>query len=105
MLEEIVKLIQDTLFEGSDYCFQQVSAPAHIAKEVQQRVTEKEPDFIETNKRSSGSTNLNPLDYLLWNCLEITYTCRHINLAILNASIVKAAQQIPSKTTWESIDD
>ncbi len=32
MLEEIVEPLQDTLFEGSDYCFQQDSAHAHRVK-------------------------------------------------------------------------
>ncbi len=36
MLEEIVELLWDTLFEMSNYCFQQELAPAHKEKEVQQ---------------------------------------------------------------------
>ncbi len=75
MLKEIFEPLQDTLFEGSDYYFQQDSTSVHKAKEVQQWLIEKVPNFIMTNKWPSWSPNLYPLNYSLWNHLEeIAYT-------------------------------
>ncbi len=49
MLEEIVESLQNTIYEGSDYCFPQDLAPAHkVVKEVLQRLMEKVPIFIAT---------------------------------------------------------
>lgn len=46
MLEEVIEPLQDKLFDVSDYCFQQDSAPAHKAKEIQKRLMEHLPAFI-----------------------------------------------------------
>ncbi len=93
MLEEIVKSFQDAFFEGSDYCFQQDSAPAHKAKEVQQWQMEKVPDFITTNKWPTGSSDLSPLDYLLWNHLQ-KITCAHRNFFKSSLSFFKMFHEI-----------
>ncbi len=66
---------------------------------------EEVPDFITNNKWPSGSPNLSPFDYLLWNYLKIVRACWHTNLATLKARIVEATQQIRLKTICESIDD
>ncbi len=50
MLEEIVVSLRDTLFERSNYCFQQDLAPAHKVKEEQQWLIQKVPDFVATNE-------------------------------------------------------
>ncbi len=54
MLGEIIKPLKDSIFEGSDYCFQQGLVPAHKAKEVQQWLIKKVPHFILTSGHLEG---------------------------------------------------
>ena len=95
-LERVVKPLNQTLFNGMPWIFQQDSAPAHKAKTTQKWLAENVPDFIRASDWPSGSPDLNALDYELWNTLEeIACQKPHRNLESLKRSIVEAASKIP----------
>lgn len=106
VLEKVVKPLSDDLFDGIDWVFQQDSAPAHKAKTTQAWLQNNVPCFIAHQDWPSGSPDLNPLDYGLWNILE-EKACkkRHRNLDALKRSILKAADEIPIETIRTYIDD
>ncbi len=92
MLEEGIKPLNDDSFTRWNWCFQQDSAMAHIAKLIQQWLTKHVPHVISTNKWTSASPDLSPLDYRLWNKLEeVAYPHRRVTLSGLKASIMKPA--------------
>jgi len=45
----------------------QDSAPSHRAKVTQQFLRQSTPDFIVADELASYSTDLNPLDYCIWD--------------------------------------
>ena len=106
MLEDVVEPLNHSLFENiNNWCFQQDSAPAHKARRIQTWLTANVPDFISTNDWPSGSPDLNPLDYSLWNKLE-EHACahKHQNLQSLKKGIEKSARELPLSTIREAID-
>ncbi len=66
----IIKLQSDTLFEGDEWIFQQDSALAHKSKRARTWLENNVPNCIRHEDWTSGSPDLNPLDYNLWNVLE-----------------------------------
>lgn len=99
VLEHVVKPLNNTLFNGVEWIFQQDSAPAHKAKSTQKWLQDNIPGFIAASDWPSGSPDLNPLDYELWDILE-QMACRksHKNLESLKKSIQQAAAKIPLET-------
>jgi hypothetical protein len=88
-----------TLFNGQEGVCQQDSAPAHKAKTTQEWQQRNATAFISTEDWSSGSPDLNPMDYKLWAVLEeMICQKRHKNLKSLKRSLVKAAAEIPLET-------
>ncbi len=105
ILEPVVKPLNETLFHGEHWVFQQDSAPSHKAKTTQKWLEENVPDFIAESEWTSGSPDLNPLDYELWEVLEEKACAkRHPNLEALKRSIVQAAAAIPLDTLRKSIE-
>lgn len=106
ILEPVVRPLTSTLFNNEEWTFQQDSAPAHKARRVQQWLKDNVPSFIAAEDWPSGSPDLNPLDYKLWDILEKT-ACRrrHRTLAGLKKSIVAAAEKIPLNIIRAAIDD
>ena len=70
ILEKVVKPLNDTLFNGQHWVFQQDAAPAHKAKTTQAWLERNVPEFIRAEEWTSGSPDLNPLDYNAWDMLE-----------------------------------
>ncbi len=66
VLEPVVKPLNDTLFEGQHWIFQQDPEPAHRSKQSEERLANNVPTFIRAEDRTSGSLDLNRLDYELW---------------------------------------
>lgn len=83
-------------FGGSNWTFQQDSAPAHKAKLVQDWLKAHTNDFISPKEWPPYSPDLNPLDYSVWSVLEAKACARpHSNVASLKRALLKA---------WDDID-
>ncbi len=65
--EPVVKPLNDTLFKGQHWIFQQDSAPTHKSKQCQDWLANNVPAFISAGDRKSDSSDLNSLDYGLWD--------------------------------------
>ncbi len=103
MLDSIIESLNDTLSESHNWCFLQDSALSHKAKRRQTWSTEHISDLITSSDWLAASSNLNPLDCLLWHSLEgSTYRWQHLNLDCLKAVIVKHA--MPIETICAAID-
>jgi len=92
VLQEVVKPLNPTLFNGQKWIFQQDSAAAHKAKTTQEWLRRHVPAFISAKDWPSGSLDLNPLYYKLWAVLEdMACRKRHNNLDCLKRYLMKAA--------------
>lgn len=106
ILENVVKPLNDTLFAGKHWIFQQDSAPAHKAKSTQRWLELNLPEFIAAEDWPSGSPDLNPLDYRLWSVLEEKACSKpHRNIEGLKVDLVKAAASIPLEVVRAAIDE
>lgn len=106
MLEKVVKPLNSGMFKGKNWIFQQDSAPAHKAKTTQHWLAKNVPNFIATQDWPSGSPDLNPLDYALWQKLEaIACSKRHKNIETLKKSIKIAVKKISLDTIRAAIDE
>lgn len=106
ILKRVVKPLNDTLFAGKHWIFQQDSAPAHKAKTTQRWLATHLPEFIAAEDWPSGSPDLNPLDYGLWNILEEKACSKpHRNVESLKLDLVRAAASIPIDTVRAVIDE
>jgi len=105
ILDPIVRPLNNTLFKGIGWVFQQDLAPGHKAKMTQEWLENNVPNFIKASDWPSASLDLSPLDYGLWSILE-ERACkkRHTNLESLKQSIVKAAAEIPLETIRTCIE-
>jgi hypothetical protein len=105
ILEHVVKPLNNSLFSGNYWVFQQDSAPAHKAKTTQTWLESNVPDFIRSSDWPSASPDLNPLDYCLWNILEEKACSKsHRNIESLKADLIKAAASIPIEVVRGCID-
>jgi len=106
VLEPIVKPLNQTLFKGQPWTFQQDSAPAHKAKSVQTWLKNHTPDFIATEHWPSASPDLNPLDYAIWSKLEAKVCSKpHTSVEALKRSLVQEWDKIPMETLRNSVED
>ena len=100
-----MKLLNNTLFAERHWIFQQDSAPSHKAKTTQWSLETNSPEFIVPEDWSSGSPDLNPLDYHLWNILEEKACCMpHHHIETLKADLVKSAASVPLDVVRVAID-
>lgn len=106
ILEAVVKPLNDTLFAGKYWVFQQDSAPSHKAKTTQRWLEANLPGFIRSEDWPSSSPDLNPLDYSLWTELELR-ACRksHPNLDSLKRALIKESKRIPIEKIRAAIDE
>ena len=96
ILETIVKLLNNTLFVGSHWIFQQDTVSAYKAKTTQWWLETNLPEFIPAEDWPSGSSDLNPLDYHLWNILEEKACCTsHHSTETFKGDLVTSAASIP----------
>ncbi len=106
MLEEAVKPLNTKMFKGKSCIFQQDSAPDHKARTTQAWLQRNAPHFIAAEDWTSGSVDLNPLDYSLWTQLElITCAKPHKSVDRLKKAITKAVKNFPIDAIRTSIDD
>lgn len=106
ILEKVVKPLNSTMFNNEHWIFQQDSAPAHKAKSTQSWLKENIPGFIAAEDWPSGSPDLNPLDYGLWNILEdMACSKPHRNIESLKASLTKAAADLSIDVVRTVIDE
>ncbi len=105
VLKPIVKPLNDTLFVGVDWTFQQDSVGVHTAKSTQKWLEKNIPNFIRKEDWTSRSPNLNPLDYEMWEKLE-KMACKkpHCNLESLKCSLQQAATNFPIETLRKAIE-
>ena len=82
-------------FGHRDWIFQQDSAPAHKAREVQGWCGENLPGFISSQEWPPYSPGLNPMDYSVWSILE-TRACAkpHKSLESLRQSLLQEWEKI-----------
>src|SRR5687767_6564444 len=86
------------MFQGSNWIFQQDSAPAHSARKTQTWMRDNLPDFLSPSDWPPSSPDLNPLDYKLWDVLEeIGCNKKLTNLTALKRSLIKLEIKFPSK--------
>lgn len=106
VLQDLVLPLNETLFNGAHWVFQQDSAPAHKARITQAWLRDHLPEFISTEEWPSASPDLNPLDYKLWSYLE-AQACRtrHPNIDSLKRALVRAVDEIPLEKVRAAIDD
>ncbi len=105
MLEDVVLPLNEKMFGGARWIFQQDSAPAHKAKLTQSWLRDNVPAFIAAEDWPSGSPDLNVLDYDLWDRIEkIACHKRHYTIESLKKSIVSAVKKIDISTIREAID-
>ena len=64
--ERVVKPLNNSLFNGEEWTFQQDSAPVHKARATQDWLRTEIPDFIISEEWPASSPDLNPLDYKIW---------------------------------------
>lgn len=106
VLENVVLPLNDTLFAGKHWIFQQDSAPAHKAKSTQAWLRKNLPEFITAEQWPSGSPDLNPLDYKLWSDLEdMACRVRHPNIESLKRSLENAVANFPMEKVRAAIDE
>lgn len=106
ILEPVVKPLSQTLFFNKYWIFQQDSAPAHKARTTQRWLKDNLPDFIAFEDWPSGSPDLNPLDYRLWEVLEEKACSKpHRNIDSLKRDLMAAAASIPLETVRAAIDE
>ncbi len=96
VLELILKPLNDTLFEGQHWIFQQDSVLAHKSKRCQEWSVDNIPLFIRVKDGTSGSLDLNPHDHELWYILE-KKACQKW----FKWSITEEATKIPLETISE----
>ncbi|CAH1968545.1 unnamed protein product [Acanthoscelides obtectus] len=84
----------------------QDSAPAHKAKSTQRWLESNVPEFIAAEDWPSGSPDLNPLDYKLWDLLEqLACSKAHRNIKSLKADLIRSAAAIPLEAVRAVIDE
>lgn len=106
VLDPIVKTLGLQLFNGQTWSFQQDSAPAHKAKTTQAWFRSNNIEFISSEEWPSGSPDLNPLDYNIWNYIEEKACSKpHRSLESLKKAITKAVREIDMNFVRNSIDD
>ena len=106
ILEQVVKPLNDSLFNGEQWSFQQDSAPSHKAKTTQRWLTANVPDFISTDAWPSASPDLNPLDYAIWSKLEAKVCCKpHTSVDALKRSLLREWDALSMDTVRKSIEE
>jgi hypothetical protein len=70
ILQNVVEPWAQAHFRGREWIFQQDSAPAHKAHEVQDWCKANFPGFISAQEWPPYSPDLNPLDFSVWSILE-----------------------------------
>jgi transposase len=82
-------------FRNRRWTFQQDSAPAHRATNVQQWCKSNFPGFISAREWPPYSPDLNPMDYSVWSILEARACAKpHRTVAALKASLVREWEKI-----------
>ena len=80
------------------WVFQQDSAPAHKAREVQDWCRTHVPGFITSQEWPPYSPDLNPMDYSIWSILEARACAKHHkSLESLKCSLLKEWGKISPK--------
>lgn len=105
VLEPVVKPLNQTLFNGKPWTFQQDSAPAHKAKVTQAWLRDNTPDFIATTEWPSASPDLNPLDYEIWSKLEEKVCSKpHTSIESLKKSLTREWDKFPMEKVRSCIE-
>ena len=55
------------------FIFQQNGAPADASRHAQERISERNPDYIKKNEWPPNSPDHNPLDYHIWGTMLHLY--------------------------------
>ena len=105
ILENVVKVQGQLLYNNSPWTFQQDSAPAHSAKISQKCCMENLPDFISKDDWPPSSPDLNPLDYSIWGILETRVnTIKHQSIESLKATLKKEWESLSMDMVRATID-
>ena len=98
ILEPIVKDLNQTMFSGEPFLFQQNGAPAHTSNSTQSWLRNNISDFISKEEWPLYSPDLNPMDYSIWSILE-TKACAksHACIESLKKSLRAAVEAFPRR--------
>lgn len=106
VLMKVVKPLNNSLFEGQHWTFQQDSAPSHKANTTQKWLEKNVPDFINRDQWPSASPDLNPLDYSLWSKLELKVCSkRHKSLDSLKKALLAEWEKLSIDEIRASIEN
>lgn len=106
ILDKVVLPLNNTLFAGKHWTFQQDSAPAHKAKTTQRWLKDNIPDFISSDDWPASSPDLNPLDYKIWSVLEeMACSKPHTNLETLKKSLTKSWKKFPMNVVRAAVGE
>ena len=92
-------------FGDQKFTFQQDSAPAHKARNVQDWCKGNFPDFITSQQWPPYSPDLNPMDFSIWGILEAKACAKpHKSLEALRRSLNAAWETLPLETVCKAVD-
>ena len=96
VLQEVVKSLNTTVFNGQKRVLQQHSAPSRKAKTTQKVAAEEGSGLYQRQGMALRESRPQPPGYKLWAVLEdMAYQKCHNNLESLKRSLMKAAAEIP----------
>ena len=92
-------------FKDHHWVFQQDSAPAHRAKEMQAWIRCQFPALITAAEWPPYSPDLNPMDYSVWSILEQKVcSTKHSSVESLKQSLEKEWDAISTDTLRKIVD-
>ena len=104
ILEPVVKDINQSMFSGKAFLFQQDGAPSHTSKLTQAWLKENIPDFLP-RRNGPYSPDLNPIDYSIWSILENKACANsHTSIDTLMTSLNREWGKIPQETLRTAVE-
>ena len=105
ILEPVVKNLEQTVFNGKSFVFQQDGAPAHTANSTQDWLRSNIPGFIIKDQWPPYSPDLNSMDYSIWSILE-TKACSksYKSIESLKKSLVVEWGKVPQEVLRAAVE-
>lgn len=106
ILESVVLPWSQQHFENQSWIFQQDSAPAHRALNVQKWCQDNFPGFISSKEWPPYSPDLNPLDYSVWSILEArACATRHSSIESLKKKLLEECEKISTEEVQRIVEN
>lgn len=106
---EILEPLRDAwapaLFGDDSWTFQQDSAPAHSANNIQKWCRENFPNFIPSTEWPPNSPDLSPLDYSIWGILKAKACATpHRSIESLKVSLCRAWNEVGEDVVRKAVN-